>query len=46
MGKPSRPLFPYRSSVMRQRPVMIVVMVLAAILIIAGGLDFFVLGGE
>ncbi len=46
MGKPTRPLFPYRSSVMRQRPVMIVVMVLAAVLIIAGGLDFFLLGVE
>ncbi len=46
MGKPARPLFPYRSSVMRQRPVTIVVMVLAAILIIAGGLDFFVLASH
>ncbi len=43
MGKPERPLFPYRSSVMRQRPVLIVIMVLAVILILAGGLDFFVL---
>ncbi|HNW59862.1 MAG TPA: succinate dehydrogenase [bacterium] len=41
MGKPTRPLFPYRSAVMRQRPVLIVVMVLAAVLIIAGGVDLF-----
>ncbi len=46
MGKPTRPLFPYRSAVMKQRPVLIAVMVLAAILIITGGLDFFVLGAE
>ncbi len=46
MGKPTRPIFPYRSAVMRQRPVLIVVMVLAAILIVAGGLDFFVLGAD
>ncbi|HOT96610.1 MAG TPA: succinate dehydrogenase, cytochrome b556 subunit [bacterium] len=41
MGKPTRPLYPYRSAVMRQRPVLIVVMVLAAVLIIAGGVDLF-----
>ncbi|OPZ79718.1 MAG: Succinate dehydrogenase/Fumarate reductase transmembrane subunit [bacterium ADurb.Bin431] len=46
MGKPTRPLFPYRSAVLKQRPVLILVMVLAAVLIIAGGLDFFVLGAE
>lgn len=46
MGQPARPLFPYRSSVMRQRPVLVVVMVLAAILIIAGGIDFFMLGSH
>jgi succinate dehydrogenase / fumarate reductase, cytochrome b subunit len=44
MGKPTRPLYPYRSSVMRQRPVLIVLMILAAILMIAGGADFYLLG--
>lgn len=43
LGKPARPLLPYRSVVIKQRPWMIAVMVLAAILIIAGGLDFYLL---
>ncbi len=43
LGKPARPVLPYRSVVIKQRPWMIVVMVLAALLIIAGGLDFYVL---
>ena len=46
MGKPTRPLYPYRSAVLKQRPVLIVIMVLVAILVIAGGFDFFLMGAE
>lgn len=42
-GKPIEPIYPYRTSVDVQRPLSIVVMVLAALLVIAGGADFFLL---
>ena len=42
-GKAEDPVFPYRSSLNVQRPFMIVMMILAAILIVVGGYDFFVL---
>jgi succinate dehydrogenase / fumarate reductase, cytochrome b subunit len=41
LGKPCEPVYPYRTSVHRQRPVAIGVMVLAASLALLGGLDFF-----
>jgi succinate dehydrogenase / fumarate reductase, cytochrome b subunit len=43
LGKPARPLFPYQSSIVRQRPLFIVVMVLAALVVILGGADFYLL---
>jgi succinate dehydrogenase / fumarate reductase, cytochrome b subunit len=43
LGKPSRPIYPYRSSVMRQRPVLIVVMIAAAIVAVLGGADFYLI---
>jgi succinate dehydrogenase / fumarate reductase cytochrome b subunit len=43
IGKPIEPVYPYRTSVDEQRPLAIAVMVLAGLLIVAGGLDFFVL---
>lgn len=43
LGKPARPVYPYRSSVMQQRPLLIVIMILAAIVIVAGGADFYLL---
>lgn len=43
LGKPARPVYPYRSSVLKQRPLMIVIMILAAIIIVAGGADFYLL---
>lgn len=43
MGKPMRPVIPYKNAVHRQRPVMIIVMILAALLVIMGGLDFYFL---
>ncbi len=40
IGKPIEPVYPYRTSVDEQRPLAIGVMVLAAILVIAGGFGF------
>ena len=44
IGKPIEPVYPYRTSVNAQRPIAIVVMVVAALVAVMGGLDFFVLG--
>lgn len=41
LGKPVRPIYPYRVSIHRQRPLLVWVMILAAIIIVAGGYDFF-----
>jgi len=46
VGKPFEPVYPYRTSVDVQRPLSILAMVLAAIVVVLGGLDFFVLGGH
>lgn len=43
IGKPIEPIYPYRTSVHEQRPLALGVMVVAGLLVIAGGLDFFVL---
>ena len=43
VGEPIEPVFPYRTSVDVQRPLAIGVMILAVIVIVLGGLDFFVL---
>lgn len=43
VGKPIEPIYPYRTSLHVQRPMAIGVMLLAAVLAIVGGLDFFVL---
>ncbi len=40
IGKPIEPVYPYRTSVDEQRPLAIGVMILAAILAIAGGFGF------
>jgi succinate dehydrogenase / fumarate reductase cytochrome b subunit len=40
LGVPRQPVFPYSTSVKRQRPVLIVVMILAAVVVILGGTDF------
>ncbi len=40
IGKPIEPVYPYRTSVDVQRPLAIGVMILAAILVIAGGIGF------
>jgi succinate dehydrogenase / fumarate reductase cytochrome b subunit len=43
VGKAEEPVYPYRSSLNVQRPLMIVVMVIAAAVILAGGMNIFVL---
>jgi succinate dehydrogenase / fumarate reductase cytochrome b subunit len=42
VGQPIEPIYPYRTSLHVQRPLAIGVMILAAILVVVGGLDFFV----
>ncbi len=43
VGKPIEPVYPYRTSVNVQRPLAVIVMLVAAVLVVLGGLDFFVL---
>ena len=43
VGKPIEPVYPYRTSVDVQRPLAVVVMLVAAVLVVLGGLDFFVI---
>ena len=43
VGKAEEPVYPYRSSLNTQRPLMVVVMIVCALLIIAGGYDFLFL---
>ncbi len=43
VGKPIEPVYPYRTSVDVQRPLAVVVMLVAAVLAVLGGLDFFVI---
>jgi succinate dehydrogenase / fumarate reductase, cytochrome b subunit len=40
IGKPGLPLYPYRHSVLRQRPLIVAVMIIAAMLMIIGGANF------
>lgn len=42
LGRPQRPVYPYVTSVTRQRPLLVALMVVAAALIIFGGYDFFI----
>lgn len=44
LGKPTRPVFPYVNSVRRQRPLFIAVMIVAALIMVFGGADFYLLG--
>lgn len=43
VGKPIEPVYPYRTSLLVQRPLALGAMLLAGGLIVVGGLDFFVL---
>jgi succinate dehydrogenase / fumarate reductase cytochrome b subunit len=42
VGKPIEPIYPYKTSLHVQRPLAVGAMVLTAVLVIVGGLDFFV----
>jgi succinate dehydrogenase / fumarate reductase cytochrome b subunit len=42
VGKPIEPIYPYRTALDEQRPIVVVAMILIALLIVVGGLDFFV----
>jgi succinate dehydrogenase / fumarate reductase cytochrome b subunit len=42
VGRPIEPIYPYRTSLHVQRPLAVGAMILAAVLIVVGGLDFFV----
>ncbi len=44
LGKPQRPVFPYKNAVQRQRPFFVVIMIIAAIIMLFGGIDFYLLG--
>ena len=44
MGKPQRPVIPYKNAVRRQRPLLVLVMIIAVVIIVFGGLDFYFLG--
>ncbi|MDH3712233.1 MAG: succinate dehydrogenase, cytochrome b556 subunit [Gammaproteobacteria bacterium] len=44
VGKAEHPVYPYRGSLHKQRPLMIVLMVVAAVLIVLGGFDALRLG--
>ena len=39
VGKAERPVYPYRGSLHKQRPLMIVLMIVTAVLIVLGGFD-------
>lgn len=43
VGKAEEPIYPYKSSVNTQRPLMVIVMVICAVLIIVGGYNTFFL---
>lgn len=45
-GPAEEPVYPYRSSLNVQRPYMVVMMILAAAVILAGGYDFFIATGH
>lgn len=44
VGPAEEPVYPYRSSLNTQRPLMLVVMIIAAIVIMTGGYNIFFLG--
>jgi len=42
IGRPIEPIYPYRTSVHEQRPLALVVMLLAGVVLVAGGYNFLV----
>lgn len=43
IGKPQRPIYPYQTSVKTQHPIFIVLMIVAAVFVVVGGFDFFLM---
>ena len=43
IGKPGLPSYPYNYSTLRQRPLFVAVMIIAAVLMIVGGADLYVM---
>jgi succinate dehydrogenase / fumarate reductase cytochrome b subunit len=43
LGKPGLPSYPYSYSTLRQRPLLVATMVIAAVLMIIGGVDFYMI---
>jgi succinate dehydrogenase / fumarate reductase, cytochrome b subunit len=41
VGKPGLPAYPYSNSIVRQKPLSVAVMLIAAVLMIIGGTDFY-----
>lgn len=41
LGKPARPIYPYQPAMLHQRPLLIVLMVMTAVIVFLGGIDFF-----
>ena len=46
LGVPRQPVYPYTHSVRRQRPLLVLVMVVAAVVVVLGGYDFLGLPGK
>ncbi|MFQ5809831.1 MAG: succinate dehydrogenase, cytochrome b556 subunit [Armatimonadota bacterium] len=44
VGPPEAPVYPYRTSLNTQRPLLVVVMLIAGVIIATGGYDFFFMG--
>jgi succinate dehydrogenase / fumarate reductase cytochrome b subunit len=42
MGKPERPIYPYPIAVLRQRPLLVVLMLLTAVFVVYGAIDIFI----
>ena len=43
VGRAEEPIYPYKTSLNKQRPLMVVVMVLAAVMVVVSGYDFWML---
>ena len=41
VGRPEEPVYPYKSSLNKQRPLMLTMMILAGLFILLGGFEFF-----
>jgi succinate dehydrogenase / fumarate reductase cytochrome b subunit len=46
IGKPGLPSYPYDNSTLRQKPLFVAVMVIAALIMIIGGVDFYFIAGK